>query len=123
MRRLLGAGLLVLLAAAGGCRPDDQDTGDLDPRGAQTRAQLPPELVAALDSGSRAYRADAMDAALERYVRATELDPGHAAGWFGIYMVQHKLGNADEAEEALARARDAAPGATIIHPTRADTVP
>lgn len=121
--RLFPAALLLAFVAVGACRPADQDTGDLDPRGAQTRAQLPPDLLAALDSGSQAYRAGAMDAALEQYRRATELAPDHAAGWFGVYMVHHRRGEAEEAEDALARARAAAPGATIIHPTRADTIP
>ncbi len=111
---------LVLLA---GCRPADQDTGSLDPRGSATRAQLAPELVAALDSGSNAYRAGDMDAALAQYRAASELDPDHAAGWFGIYMVEHRRGNTEAATTALERAQSAAPGATIIHPTATDTVP
>ena len=114
---------LAVALATGACRPADQETGSLDPQGAATRTQLPEELVAALDSGSQAFRAGAMDEALAQYERATELAPDHAAGWFGIYMVQQRLGDAEAAAAALERAQAAAPGATIIHPTDADTVP
>ncbi|MEQ9401375.1 MAG: tetratricopeptide repeat protein [Longimicrobiales bacterium] len=120
-RVALLAGLLAA-ALAGGCRPADQETGALDPRGEQTRTGLAPELVAALDSGSRAFRAGDLDAALEQYGRAAELDPDHAAGWFGMYMVHHRRGATDAAAAALERAQRAAPGASIIHPTAADTI-
>lgn len=119
--RLLSAGLA--LAAVAGCRPEDQRTDSLDPQGSQTRAELPPELVTRLDSGTLAFREDDMEAALRHYEAAAEMAPDHAAGWFGVYMVQRRLGNADAAEEALERAQTAAPGATILHPTAADTVP
>jgi hypothetical protein len=37
-------------------------------------------------------------------------------------MAETALGNIEAATEALARARREVPGATLIHPTEADTV-
>lgn len=104
------------------CRPEDQRTETVDPTGTQTRAQLPPQVVAQLDSGTAAYREEDYEGALVHYAKATELAPEAAAGWFGVYMVQHRLGRAEEADRALARAQEAAPGASLIHPTAADTI-
>ncbi len=113
----LGPLLLALLVA---CAPsDDQETGSIrgdDVR--QTREELPADLVAALDSGNAAYgRADFQDA-VDRYNEAIEIDDDVAAGWFGLYMAQSALGNPEAADSALARARDLAPGASLIHPER-----
>lgn len=112
--------LLLLVALLGGCQPDDQETHTLDPR--EARAERSPELLAALDSGSNAYRARSYEAALEQYTHATELDPDEAAGWFGVYMAQRALGNIEASDEALDQARSLAPGATIIHPRVEDTL-
>jgi hypothetical protein len=112
----------LVLASSAGCRPEDQRTETLDPQGEQTRAQLPPDVVAQLDSGTVAYRGDRFEDALAHYARVTELAPSVAAGWFGVYMVQHRLGNAAAADSALARAQGTAPGASLIHPTAADTI-
>ena len=124
-RRSIGhaaAGCLLVLPLLTGCVPEDQRTETLDMQGPATRAQLAPEMVAALDSGSAAYRAEAYDAALEQYRLATELEPDQASGWFGLYMVHSALGNADEAEAALERVRELAPGASIVHPQPEDTL-
>ena len=114
--------LAALSAFPAGCRPDDQRTETVDPEGSTTRAQLSPAVVAQLDSGTVAYRADQFEAALAHYTRVTELDASVAAGWFGIYMVQHRLGNTAAADSALQRAQRFAPGASLLHPTAADTV-
>jgi tetratricopeptide (TPR) repeat protein len=112
--------LLVLVAAAS-CRPDDQRTETLDPHeGMQARELMAPEVVAQLDSGTAAYRADAYEAALRHYRRVTELDPELGAGWFGVYMAAHASGRTEEAEAALERARGIVPGATLLH--EADTL-
>lgn len=105
-----------------GCRPDDQTNEAVDFEGAQAREQLPPDVVAQLDSGSNAYRVDDFERALVHYTRATELGPDYAAGWFGVYMVQHRLGNRAAADSAFQRAQRVAPGASLIHPTAADTI-
>jgi len=117
------AAAVLFSTAALACRPEDQRTETLDPLGSQTRAELPAEVIAQLDSGSAAYREDNFAGALAHYTEATRRGPDVAAGWFGVYMAQTRLGNAAAADSALERARDVAPGATLIHPTAADTAP
>jgi Flp pilus assembly protein TadD len=113
---------MLVLAVAVSCRPDDQRTETLDPHaGMQSREEMPPEAVAQLDSGTMAFRADDFEAALRHYTRVTEIAPDIGAGWFGVYMAAEALGEEDLAEEALERARDAAPGATLLHGE--DTLP
>jgi len=107
---------VLLLAAAVSCRPDDQRTDTLDPHeGMQARALMAPEVLAQLDSGSAAYRADNFEAALVHYTQVTELDPSVGAGWFGVYMAENALGHMEEAQAALERARGIVPGATMLH--------
>ena len=118
-------GTLVLIMAVGsvatGCRGEDQRTQSVTPdvvRGA--REGLDPGLVALLDSGNTAIRSDDPSGALEYYRRALEIDESAAAAWFGVYMASDALGREGEAEEALQRARELAPGASLLDP---DTVP
>ena len=112
---------LLVLAAAVSCRPDDQRTDTLDPHaGMQARDQMDPAVVAQLDSGTAAYRAHDFDASLRHYRRVTELDSEIAAGWFGVYLAEHALGHAEEAQAALEQARGFVPGATMLH--EADTL-
>ncbi len=124
MQRLglaLALGLAVLFA---GCeRPEDQETGSLDrERVLETRAALDSAVVAALDSGNAAYRIGDYEGALEHYRSVVDAHEDLAAGWFGIYMAELALGNDDAANAAMERARDLAPGASLIHP-EADTTP
>lgn len=114
----------VLLAATlvVGCRPDDQRTETLNVQGENTRAGLPAEVTAQLDSGSAAYRAEDYETALAHYQRAADLAPDAPPGWFGVYMTQQRLGNEEAAEEAFERAQELAPGASLIHPTDSDTI-
>jgi tetratricopeptide (TPR) repeat protein len=117
--------ILVLLLASASCRPEgDQRTDTMDVQQAVQleRESLPAEVVAQLDSGSAAFKADSFQAALGHYTRATEMAPDLAAGWFGIYMAQQALGNADAAREALDRAQSAEPGATLLRPAGKDTI-
>jgi Tfp pilus assembly protein PilF len=113
-----GALLLVLTLAVAGCgRPQDQETGSLDPVRAQRRVEdLPVALRAQLDSGDAAFRAKDMDAALRHFEAATDIDQGVAAAWFGVYMAQKAKGNAEEALAALERVQQLAPGATLVQP-------
>jgi tetratricopeptide (TPR) repeat protein len=123
MRTNRGLVIVLALAAWVSCRPEDQRTDSIDLEEAmQERADLDPEVVAHLDSGSVLFRADDHQAALEHYRMAVEIDPDAAAAWFGVYMAETALGNIEAATEALARARREVPGATLIHPTEADTV-
>ena len=111
---------LLLAATVGllGC-PDDQRTDSVDPEAA--RRDLDPAAVAQLDSGNAAYRRGSSEVALRHYVRFTELEPDEAAGWFGLYMAHQALGNASAADSALARARDVAPGASLLRVRPEDT--
>lgn len=114
--------LMVALAAA--CSPpDDQETGSISQdQVRQTRAQLPPEVTAALDSGNAAYSRGDYQQALEAYNEAIRIDDDVPAGWFGVYMAHQALGNTEAADSAMMRAQDLAPGASLIHPDR-DTTP
>jgi len=118
-RRQLGAALVAALAmglALGACRPDDQPTRSIDPDAAvRTRAEMPEALVAHLDSGNAAFRAHDFAGARDEYRAALAIDSTVTAAWFGVFMAERALGNADAAAQALARARDLAPGASLIH--------
>lgn len=113
---------LLALAVLTGCRPDVQGTEATDPEHIlQDRQSLPPEVTAHVDSGSVAFRDNDLETALVHYERATELAPDFGAAWFGVYMVERARGNAEAAEEALARAQKVMPDATLLHPESADT--
>lgn len=113
---VVAAGTAVVLL--GGCeRTDDQRTGSIEGRSVlEARAALPEAVVAALDSGSAAYRERDYQRALEHYTAAVEMDDDLVAGWFGVYMAQLALGNADAAEAAMEQARLRAPEASLMHP-------
>ncbi len=110
--------LMLTLAVAGCGRPRDQETGSLDAVAARQKLEeMPAELRAQLDSGSAAFRAQDMDAALEHYTAATRIDESVAAAWFGVYMVEKAKGNTQEALAALERVQKLAPGATLVGDT------
>jgi len=110
----------LVLVATVSCRPSDQRTDEFDVTGgAQAREKMPTEAVAQLDSGSTAFRAGDYETALAHYTRFTEIAPNFAAGWFGVYMSQRELGNAEAAEAALERAQSIVPGASLLHPDSA----
>ena len=111
------------LAAAFSCRPDDQRTDTMDPVEAmQARENMPPEVVAQLDSGSQAFRSHDFEAALAHYTHVTEMAPDVGAGWFGVYMAHDVLGNTGAAAEALQHAQSLVPGATLIHEDDTDSI-
>lgn len=111
---------IALLLALVACRPADQRTETVDARAREeARTSLSDSARAALDRGSDAFRGRDYQAALRLYRRAAELAPDAAAPWFGVYMAERALGNVAAADSALARARAAAPGASLI----GDSVP
>lgn len=61
-------------------------------------------LSALLDSGNAAFRSQEYASARDFYTRAIQLDSTFAAGWFGVYMAEDKLGNAETAAYAMQRA-------------------
>lgn len=108
--------LLTLLALAACDRPDDQPTGSISAGDVRAAAeQFSPAVRAALDSGNASFRRDDFGAALRHYERAAAADEDATAAWFGIYMAQRELGDTVAATRALERARELAPGATILH--------
>ena len=114
-RTLVGSFVLAAALSCGDAE-GDQRTDSLDPEEAmQARENMPAELVAQLDSGTLAFRANDVEAALAHYTRATEIAPDVGAGWFGVYMAQDALGNREAAAEALERAQSLVPGTTMIH--------
>lgn len=120
-----GLHLVLLLVTAASCREEgDQRTDTMDVQQAvqEERESLPPEVVAQLDSGTAAFRADDHEAALAHYTRATELAPDLAAAWFGVHMAQEALGNAEAAQKALDKAQKVEPGATLLRPAAKDTI-
>lgn len=117
---VLGVTGLVVLS---GCRPEDQRTDSVDPVAArQERESWDPAMAAQLDSGNAAIRADEHARAREHFIRVTEMAPDVAAGWFGLYLAEQGVGDAEAAQAALERARSIASGATLIHPSEGDTV-
>jgi hypothetical protein len=115
-RFLLLAVTAILTASA--CRgEDDQRTDTITDRDVQAaRDQIDPAVLEALDSGNTAYRERDYRRALGHYQAAVDRDETVAAGWFGIYMAQLALGNAEAAEAAMVQARNHAPGASLIQP-------
>jgi hypothetical protein len=108
--------LSFLIAACD--RPDDQPTGSISAEDVRAAAEkFSPDVRAALDSGNTAYRDHDFAGALRHYQHAAELDGEATAAWFGVYMAQRALGDTIAARAALERARDLAPGASILHPT------
>ena len=101
----------------GACdRPDDQETGSISADDVRAAAeQFTPEVRAALDSGNAAYRNHEFESALRHYQRAADADDDATAAWFGLYMAHRALGDSVAAQQALDRARDLAPGATLMH--------
>jgi hypothetical protein len=61
-------------------------------------------LTALLDSGNAAFLVHDYARARDFYLRATQLDSTFAAGWFGVYMAEDRLGNAATAAYAMERA-------------------
>ncbi len=120
-----GVALVLLVAAASTCKPAEPpqtEAPQIQEAAPPAQDPMSPEAAAQLDSGSTAFRADDFAGALAHYTKATELAPDLAAAWFGVYMAQEALGNAQAAEEALAKTQALEPGTNLVHPTVADTV-
>ena len=114
--RIFGAAFLALLAVAA-CRPDDQRTDSVDPAsGEQLREAWGEDVVAHVDAGNQAIRADSFDLAKEHFLEVIELNPDLAVGWFGLYMAEQGRGDNEAAATALERAQSIQSGASLIHP-------
>lgn len=116
--------LMLLVAAASTCgpaEPPQDEAPQVQEAAPPEQTPISPEAAAQLDSGSTAFRADDFAGALAHYTKATELAPDLAAAWFGVFMAQEALGNAQAAQEALAKTQELEPGTSPLHPTAADT--
>lgn len=102
-RTIAACALAGLIGLSSACQPEDGErTGDFDPEAAQERrAQLSPDVAAALDSGNEAYRAGRYEEARSHYGDAIEVDSTATAAWFGMYMSERALGNDEAARQAL----------------------
>lgn len=94
------AALLLLGACAG---PDESKSLPLGAGGSSGDAQqkLPLPVMAALDSGNNAMRADDYPRAIAQYRLATAGAPEHPAPWFGLYMAAKEAKNTALADSAM----------------------
>ncbi len=129
LRLLTAAALTSVVVACGNAGKDGAASGTQPAAGVQaaassqpTRAQLPPEVAAQLDSGNVAFRAKEYEAARTHYREAARLAPHVTAAWYGVYMVEKTLGNEAAADTAMAWVRRLSPGQEVIHPTVTDSV-
>lgn len=121
MKRILAFVVSVFSIGTGSCLPDDQRTDRVDPEaGRNIRAEWPPGVVAHVDSGNAAFRARDHESALRHYREAVTAMPENSSAWYGIYMAERALGNEAAADSALAKVRELAPGATLLHSNEGD---
>ncbi|MEJ2215835.1 MAG: hypothetical protein P8099_04380 [Gemmatimonadota bacterium] len=59
-----------------------------------------PAAQAQLDSGNAAFRAGDIETARTHYRTTTRIAPNLAAGWFGVYLSETRLGNKAAADSA-----------------------
>ena len=71
---------------------------------------LTPRGQSLLDSGNASFRAHQLVEALAFYRHAAAEVPGHAAPWFGTYMVARAMKDSALADSALRMVRERAPG-------------
>lgn len=90
---ILVAGLLA------GCGKNGSDAPKQD-LGTPASTTLSPAARAQLDSGNTAFRAGDIQAAREHYRATTQMAPNVAAGWFGMYLSETRLGNKAAADSA-----------------------
>lgn len=102
---LLGALALSMLAACSA--PDTPNTLPLGAGGAAGNSgpKLPLTVIAALDSGNNAMRADDYPRAVAQYRLAVAGAPEHAAPWFGLYMAAKELKDSALADSAMRQVR------------------
>jgi hypothetical protein len=85
--------------------PSEERAVSTPAKAAVINARTARPLTALLDSGNAAFRAQNYARAKDYYLRATQLDSTFSAGWFGVYMVEAKLGNDASAANAMERVK------------------
>lgn len=119
--------LLFLMAGVAACSSGDDQNGRRSLGDESAPATVPANVQAQLDSGNTAFRGGDTEAALEHYRQVTVLAPELAAGWFGVYLAETRLGNEAEADSAAVVVHRLAPqllqagGAMGGHPGSQDT--
>jgi tetratricopeptide (TPR) repeat protein len=117
MQRLVLSTLSALIIGVSGYVPEDQRADSVDPEvGRKSRAEWPADVVAHLDSGNVAMREQDPEQALAHYLNAAEKAPDNSTVWFGVFIAHNALGNTAAADSAMAKVRELAPGATLVHP-------
>lgn len=127
MRSELAVRALFVLAIVGGltaCGGGDEVPPQRRSLGSRSQQQgesaprpgMSPEAAAALDSGNAAYREGDYGAARRHFRAAVRIQPESEAAWFGVYMAERALGNADSARAALERAGDLPHPGGMLHP-------
>ena len=114
--KLLMAALVVMTLTActeeeGQRVPLGEDT-TTQPRGRETWS---PEMTALVDSANAAYAAGEYQTAAEIFRSLTEEHPDVGTVWFGLYMAEDAMGNAEAATTALERAEAINPGLGRMH--------
>ena len=108
MKTIVWAATVVLLAACAGSTKQDAQRVSFT-------------FQAQLDSGNAAYRRGDYERATEFYHQAAATEPENLSGWYGVYMAETKLGNAEEAAKAKAFVAERAPEMPLSeHPTASD---
>ena len=116
--------ILVTTSFLGACVPEDQRTETIDQETwAEVATAHTPEVRAQIDSANTAYKAGDYPGSLGHYQAAIELDDEVAAAWFGVYMAHHAMGDLEEANRALERARNLLPGASLLRENEAPPSP
>jgi uncharacterized membrane-anchored protein len=97
MRKVLPWILVAGLAVGCGTNGSDAPKQSL---GSPASPKVTPEAQAQLDSGNAAFRAGNIEAARGYYRATTRIAPDLAAGWFGVYLSETRLGNKAAADSA-----------------------
>ncbi len=109
---------LVAVVAMTACGGEEQgqriELGD-QPAQQGGRDSWPAELAAQVDSANAEYSDQDYDAAAQRYQALTEAYPEIGTVWFGLYMAENARGNEEEAQAALQKAEELAPGLGMMH--------
>lgn len=123
-RWFAGLALVTLSLAACNRAPEDgdQQTGSMTGEDVKAaRSDWPEAAAIAVDSGNAAYKAKDLQGALRHYeaalAAAGDSKSAKVTSYFGIYMVQVALGDSVAAAQAMAKAQEIAPEASLIHGT------
>lgn len=108
MKKAVLIGTMVVLAGCAGSKAEGPEKVSLT-------------FQAQLDSGNAAYRRGDYKTSAKFFYQATESDKENLSGWYGVYMVESKLGNTEAANKAREIVAKAAPEMPLTeHPSAKD---